>query len=231
MDPRRANRLAELRARAGLRQDELAEAVGITQQQISKIENGRRPLTIEQARRIAQVLGCSPADLLPELGGFTVPMTLRAGMGALADLPPPHRRITALPAIDDVEDCFGIEIADAHADRLYPMGSDVVVRPIAGRKPYLGQKIAVRRRRDDARAEGGDVLVGILGEQHGDLVLILRTSMPSMPAALPIQLTPGRGVAERLHRYIDEHARIDYAPRAGDPAEIIGSVVMAIIPE
>jgi len=224
IDPRRANRLRQLRLRAGLKQEDLAERAGISQQQISKMENGRAPLTLEQARRVAQILGCSPTDLLPEQGGFTVPVTLRAAMGGGAGaLPEPHRRVTALPAIADVEDCFAVEIADEHADRLYPKGADVVVRPVAAALPQLGQKIAVRRR--------ADVLVGVLGETHGDLVLILRSSVAGMPAALPVQLAPGRGVAERTFRYVDPSARVDYAPRAGDPAEILGTIVMAIVPE
>lgn len=229
IDPRRANRLRELRGRAGLKQEELADQVGISQQQLSKIENGRAPMTLEQARRIAAILGISATDLLPEQGGFTVPVTVRAGLaGAAAELLAPHRRITALRGIADVEECFAAEIADAHADRLYPPGSDVVVRPLGHRMPHLGSKVLVRRR----DGEGSEILAGLLGEAHGDLVLVLRGTSPGLPAALPIQHARGpRGLAEIGHRYISDSAAVEYAPRPGDPAEILGTIVMAIIPE
>lgn len=61
-----ANRVRELRKRAGLSQTQLATLAGISQPAISQIENDDRPLTIDWMRTIARILGCAPADLLSD---------------------------------------------------------------------------------------------------------------------------------------------------------------------
>lgn len=58
------NRVRELRELAGLTQDELAERLGTTYQQISKHERGERRLTISWLNRYAAALNVSPADLI-----------------------------------------------------------------------------------------------------------------------------------------------------------------------
>jgi transcriptional regulator with XRE-family HTH domain len=60
------NRIRHLRRAAGLNQVELAERVGLSQGQISNIENGDRNLSLEWMRRIARALNVSPADLLDD---------------------------------------------------------------------------------------------------------------------------------------------------------------------
>ena len=57
-------RIKESRQRAGLTQKDLADMVPLCVQQISFIENGKRGLTIENADRIGELLGVSPAYLL-----------------------------------------------------------------------------------------------------------------------------------------------------------------------
>jgi transcriptional regulator with XRE-family HTH domain len=47
----------------GRRQAEIAAALGTTQQHLSQIENGKRPLSIEQRRLIVRELGIAPEDL------------------------------------------------------------------------------------------------------------------------------------------------------------------------
>ena len=59
-----ANRIRELRERAGLTLDALAAKVGTTNQQISHLEMGKRRLTVEWLRRLALVLGCHPWALV-----------------------------------------------------------------------------------------------------------------------------------------------------------------------
>ncbi len=54
------NRLRELREGAGLTLSELAAKVGTTNQQISHLELGKRQLTVEWLRRLAEALGCHP---------------------------------------------------------------------------------------------------------------------------------------------------------------------------
>jgi transcriptional regulator with XRE-family HTH domain len=60
------NRIRELRRIAGISQIELGARVGLSQGQISNIENGDRNLSLEWMRRIAKALSVSVADLLDD---------------------------------------------------------------------------------------------------------------------------------------------------------------------
>lgn len=51
------------RERAGLKQTELAERLGVDSAVMSKIESGVQVPTVEQVDRIAEVLGTTPALL------------------------------------------------------------------------------------------------------------------------------------------------------------------------
>jgi transcriptional regulator with XRE-family HTH domain len=58
------NRIRELRTARGWSQDRLGEAVRCSKIQISELERGLKPLTLQWMRRIGTVLGVAPADLL-----------------------------------------------------------------------------------------------------------------------------------------------------------------------
>lgn len=60
------NRIRELRKRAGLSQAELGDRCGLSQEQISQLENDKRPLTLDYMRVIARELGVSTSELLPD---------------------------------------------------------------------------------------------------------------------------------------------------------------------
>lgn len=60
------NRLKELREKANLSPQKLAERIGTTRQQIFKLEKGERRLTLEWLQRLAAGLGVEPSNLLPE---------------------------------------------------------------------------------------------------------------------------------------------------------------------
>lgn len=62
-----ANRIREIREKQGLTQDQLAEMVGTTTQQISRLELGQRGLDVEWMERIAAALGKRPAALIDEI--------------------------------------------------------------------------------------------------------------------------------------------------------------------
>lgn len=47
----------------------LAKALGVHPSQVSRWDTGRRRVTVEAARRIAEVLHCQVADLIPGPGG------------------------------------------------------------------------------------------------------------------------------------------------------------------
>jgi len=56
--------LAGARFREGVTQAALAQATGIPCQHISEMENGRRPISKDNARLLAEVLGIDPRRLL-----------------------------------------------------------------------------------------------------------------------------------------------------------------------
>lgn len=58
------NRLAEMRKRAGLTQQQLAEKIGVTQQTIWYYENDRREMKSSVLVELSKALGCSVSELL-----------------------------------------------------------------------------------------------------------------------------------------------------------------------
>lgn len=59
------NRIRELRKAAGLSQQAVADTIHVSKVTVSDLELGKMQLTHEYMRRIAPVLGVTPADLLP----------------------------------------------------------------------------------------------------------------------------------------------------------------------
>lgn len=59
------NRIRELRKVAGLSQQAVADRIHTSKVTVSDLELGKMQLTVEYMRRIAPVLGVTPADLLP----------------------------------------------------------------------------------------------------------------------------------------------------------------------
>jgi imidazoleglycerol-phosphate dehydratase len=59
-----ANNIRTLRKQTGLSQQELAQRIGTTGQQVGHLEAGRRKLTQDWMERLAAGLQCAPADLL-----------------------------------------------------------------------------------------------------------------------------------------------------------------------
>lgn len=61
-----ANRITYFRKKRGLSMQKLATRVGTSQQQIDRLEKGKRRLTVEWLERLSEALDCSMMDLLPE---------------------------------------------------------------------------------------------------------------------------------------------------------------------
>ena len=57
------NRLEELRRERGVRQEELAEALRVSRQTISSLENGRYNPSIELAFRVARYFGLTIEEI------------------------------------------------------------------------------------------------------------------------------------------------------------------------
>lgn len=55
------------RRKHGLSQDVLALTSNLDRSYVGRIERGEVSITVEKLYRIAKVLGCDPADLLPPL--------------------------------------------------------------------------------------------------------------------------------------------------------------------
>lgn len=67
LDVEIGQRLKKARIRAGLTQSDLAQAAGLTFQQIQKYEKGDNRVAISTLARMRPVLGIEAADLLPPL--------------------------------------------------------------------------------------------------------------------------------------------------------------------
>ena len=61
------NRIKELRKQMGLRQEDLAQQLGVTRQTINAIENNKYNPTLELAMRLARLLG-QPVESIFHLG-------------------------------------------------------------------------------------------------------------------------------------------------------------------
>lgn len=59
-----AVRLRGLRAKEGLTQRELADALGISQGRLSELENGTRHISVAMAKRIGKAYGCNYKSFL-----------------------------------------------------------------------------------------------------------------------------------------------------------------------
>lgn len=60
------NRLRDIRRDAGYTQDEIATALGMTQSMVLQIERGTKQLSLLNAAKLAEMLGCNIEDLLEE---------------------------------------------------------------------------------------------------------------------------------------------------------------------
>ena len=60
------NRIKQIRKKQKLRQVELAEMTGIDQGDLSKIENDKKTLTLETAKKISRALGYSIEYIWPD---------------------------------------------------------------------------------------------------------------------------------------------------------------------
>ncbi len=82
------NRIRQIREDRGLSQQELADRVGTSNQQISLLERGERQLTANWMERLAKGLDVNPADLLGRAGDveYKRPPKQRAGRPGIAQI-------------------------------------------------------------------------------------------------------------------------------------------------
>ena len=58
------NNIAKFRAQKGLTMQQLAELVGTSQQQIDRLEKGKRKISAEWMQKLSNAFGCKPAELV-----------------------------------------------------------------------------------------------------------------------------------------------------------------------
>jgi transcriptional regulator with XRE-family HTH domain len=102
IDPRR---LTRRRVEAGLSQNALAQAIGVSKQLVSAVSNGRANFSPETLARAAQVLGCEIVDLLP-------PTEVQSRLQQLAELVSLGLVIVDLDDVAKVTEMLGCEISD-----------------------------------------------------------------------------------------------------------------------
>lgn len=87
------NHIRQLREARGLTLEQLAEAVGTSNQQISLLELNKRQLTVSWMVRLAKVLGCHPWTLVE--GDLDLELLIR--LSALSD----EAKARLLASLDD----------------------------------------------------------------------------------------------------------------------------------
>lgn len=84
IDRRIAGRIREFRKAAGLSMADLAGPLGVSVQQVQKVETGSNRISAGQLQRIAEVIGCPVARLHDEPGDLPVRLpTVREAQEAL----------------------------------------------------------------------------------------------------------------------------------------------------
>lgn len=238
------NRLRELRELAGLSQQAVAAAAGISGPYYGALERGDKRINADIAERLAKPLRCTPGELLAGAHGISVPLTMAVAAAetetrrAAYDLPEPHERVQPY-RLADPQNCFAAEIVDDSADLDFVPGTVLFVRRPAPPPETImvGAKVLVRFFLDpDANAwprRTHEILYGILDRNIvGDLVLITRTRNRLIPRNLMIQSTASArtGLPERAPALMPRETTVTYEPRPDDPAELLGVAVYAMGP-
>jgi len=112
------NRIRELRRAKGWTATQLADRVGTSNVQISRLETGDRKLTVDWMERLADVLGCRPADIME---APTVPELV-------TDLAPPPPDLQSLAdALSQRDICLHTLATDAVAGSGLGKGAHVSI--------------------------------------------------------------------------------------------------------
>lgn len=81
------NRIRQIREDRGLSQQELADRVGTSNQQISLLERGERQLTANWMERLAKGLDVNPADLMGRAGDIQPARKPRSSRAGIVQIP------------------------------------------------------------------------------------------------------------------------------------------------
>jgi transcriptional regulator with XRE-family HTH domain len=239
------NRLREWREHSGLSQQATAAAAGISGAYYGALERGDKRINSDTAERLAKALGRAAGELLGGVRGVSAPLVFAVAAAESELRPPdydllePYERVP-LRHLADAENCVAAEIFDDSADIDFAPGTVLLLRRAMPSPAAVsaGAKVLVRFFLDPPDLAGGrrrthEILYGILDRNIvGDLVLITRTRNRLIPRNVLIQSAVPRrvGLAERAVQWTPRDEPISYAPRADDPAELLGIVVYAMGP-
>jgi transcriptional regulator with XRE-family HTH domain len=163
-----ANHLKHYRKRAGLTIERVAEQLGLSSAQVSRLERGLSDLSLERLSQFARLYGCSPRDLLPDSplpaqGEKTLPLIdvpvvgqVQAGVWKEAlEWPPEERfavKVPANPRFGTAVPLFALLVGGPSMNELYPDGSVVICASLThwGKDPESGDKVVVERRHDSS---------------------------------------------------------------------------------
>lgn len=159
------NRIKTLRQAKGWPMQRLADEVGTNKSQISKLEKGERRLSQQWMERLAAVLGCTPADLLPGHGkqrrasgtmSITIDSTVDSGMGGHVEKVDEDKRyfVTFKPPqqLSDAE-FFGV-IMEGNHHAAYPDGSELIfARTMFDTRIENGKFVLIEEEKEDGQTQ------------------------------------------------------------------------------
>lgn len=225
---RMANRAKEIRELRGLSVAKAARDLNVTRGELYKVERGARRLTDVWIGKLANYYGVPPRNLVDN-GPLSVSINYLVRKYVDSQVSPQseamEKRWVEPPGfVMAPQDCVGAVIQDESASRLYPPGTEVIVRQREklGRRLRRGDRVLVKHFAA-TRAEGIvlEVVVGLLDVTvAGDLVVLLQTHNRTMAGAVVVR--EGFTAGEK---------DIDYEPDDADQGEVVGVVVAAIMPQ
>jgi repressor LexA len=134
------NRVAEARVKAGMTQQQLADALGVTQQSVQYYEYGKRDIKGSLIVRMCDILGCSAAFLLgmdngdivePSPADCYVPMVGRIAAGTPTEAIEfsDERGWVSPSVVEKHPNSFLLEVHGDSMNLRYPDGSMVLIDP------------------------------------------------------------------------------------------------------
>ena len=89
-----------LRLEKGITQTDMAEAIGLSQTNLSNIESGRTAITIQNLFKIRKILGCKMADFFVDFDGEVSAEQGSANNGKAIELEDAVKILNLLKAVD-----------------------------------------------------------------------------------------------------------------------------------
>ncbi len=148
------NNLKSLRVRAGLSQEELAERMGTTRNQLAKLEGGARRLSDVWIDRAARALDVRHGELVDEISFSEITIPIMGYVGAGAVIEPEFEQVPP-EGLDQIELTFnvpdGIIGLRVRGDSMLPRFRDrdvvlVFAEQRLETKAFLGEEVVVRTR-------------------------------------------------------------------------------------